>query len=223
MKRPSPWLRAAGLALLASAAGGCAALGWTIAQSHRPKVPAVYEPPPRKVVLVLVDDLQHPVSYTPMKYELTQRLNELLETHKVAADTVPYDYLQRYRFATDRFNSLSVVEIGRGVGADLVLHVEITDFSLRDYEMTDLWHGRLDGRLQWVDTEAGRKLWPRDRAMHPLGEIDLPKETDRSPSYAETVARKLADKAAGRIARLFYEHEQPLEPPRTDWSQYEDG
>jgi hypothetical protein len=198
-------------------------LAWTAEQfAPKKKVPAQYEPPKNQVVLVLVDDLQHPVTYEPIKYKLTRGLNELLEAHKVAADTVPYDYLQQFRFSAEGYNAMGVAEIGQGVGADLVLHVQITDFSLRDNSVSDLWHGRMKVAVRWVHVRRQEKLWPRDRDALPLRDIEVPAETDPSPTYADTVAGKLADEAALRIGRLFYAHKPPEQPPRTDWSQYDD-
>jgi hypothetical protein len=218
--------RAAVLATLSVSLGGCAVISWVTAQFAPPKkVPAVYKAPKGKKVLVFVDDVRRPVSYEPIKRLLTDRLNEQLDEHNIAGETVPYDRLVDVMAATPSFHRLSVSEVGERVDAELVLYVEINRFSLRDDPDSPLWAGTLDTTVRWMEVGQGR-LWPRDRPRgQPVKPVELPMVDEPSPTYGQKVASELATKMADRIARLFYDHKiDPVQaemderaPSNTGW------
>lgn len=203
--------------LLGAVAGlsGCGAVAWLVAQFAPPvNVPAVYKPPEGKTILVFADDLLSEVSFEPAKSRLTQRLNQLLVEHEVAAKTVSYDRLLDLITVTPDFNKLSVMEVGQKLGADIVLYVRVDDFSLKDNEVSPLWHGRLAATVRMVDTRAKDpsevRLWPKDRPEgHAMEPIDLPPVDETSPTYGNILTGTLADQMADNIVKLFYDHKEP--------------
>lgn len=188
---------------------GCGPIiGWTVNAFAPPqKVDAIYKPPPKKKILVFVDDLLNPVSYEPVKAELTQQLNRHLQENKIAGQTVSYQDMLVLIAATPEFNRLAVSEVGQRLGADIVLYVRIDRFSLKDNEAVPLWQGRLHATVRMVDVELGR-LWPDDRPDgYPLRPVSPPAETNPSSRYGEVLSKRLARQMADRIAKLFYDHE----------------
>jgi len=189
--------------------GGCTpVIGW-FANAFAPpqKVKALYKPPPGKTVLVFVDDMLSPVSYERVKAELTGRLNRQLAEHGIAGKTIGYDELLVLISATPNFNELAISEVGRKLGADVVLYVQITGFSLKDEEGMPLWRGRLATAVRFVGVEAGR-LWPEDRqGGYPVEPVEIPPSSHPSPTYGEALSKMLAEKMADSIAKLFYDHE----------------
>ena len=193
--------------------GGCQPIiGWMVNAFAPPKqVEALYEPPAKKKILVFVDDLRNPVSYEPVKGELTDRLNDQLTAHRIAGQTVTYEDLLRLIAATPNFNELAVGEVGQRLGADIVLYVEIDEFSLRDAEDNPLWQGRLSTKVRMVDVLGGR-LWPEDRPDgYPLEPVETPATSHLSASYGEQLSRDLAALMADRIAKLFHKHKVSAE------------
>ena len=190
-------------------AGGCTGVYWLVAQFAPPqKVKPVYRPPRGKTYLVFVDD-RNPVNYEPVKRELCERLSEQLEKHKIASGTIPYDKLLDLIAANPNFNAMHVPTVGAKCGADMVLYVQIEEFSLKDEQVSPLWRGRLEVVVKIVDCRKGR-LWPADRPEgYPLPVVEIPETASSSPTYGEQLARSLADRAADRIAKLFYEHTVP--------------
>jgi len=205
------------LAVPALASGGCALFGWFAAQFAPPqKVEAVYKPPSGKTILVFVDDLSNPVSYEPVKAELTNRLNEKLVENDIAAETVPYERLLNLMAATPNFNQLRIPTIGRELDADLVLYVEIVGFCLKDSQVSPLWNGKLSTRVKIVDSQEGR-LWPVDRFEgYPLEPVETGTVDNPSTSYGAELAEILAEQMADSIAKLFYDHEVAAEMPFKD-------
>jgi hypothetical protein len=191
--------------LLASGCRQISALATLLAPPK--KVKPVFVPPKDKILLVFVDDMLNPVSYEPAKRRLTEQLNKQLVEHKVVAKTVPYERMLEFMSRTPKFNSLSVSEIGRKLDADLVLYIQVNQFSLKDIEESPLWHGRMHVTVRVVDVAKARTLWPTDRAAGmPLDPVEIPEVENPSTTYAGHLARQIADEMADQIAKLFYEY-----------------
>lgn len=192
------------LGLIAGCGEGMGYLAYVF--SGPTKVDPVYSFPEGRKVLVFVDDMTKPVSYVTIKSELTERLNKKLVDNDVAAECVPYEQLLNLMSATPNFNTLSIGEIGAKLQADLVLYVNIDEFTLKEEEGIPLWRGRLKTTLRVIDTKEGR-LWPMDQAWgYPVEAVETPLSSDSSPAYGTIVTKALARKASGEIAKLFYQH-----------------
>jgi|GEM_PF-861736 len=218
---PSSWrvalraivLTAALLAATASLSGCGQFLGWfgALFITHE-KVPPAFEPPKDRKVLVFVDDPYYRVEYEPLKGLLTEGIVSRLEKNEVAREFVSYDKLLNLMDATPDFNRMRVSQVGSRLGADYVIYVQVESFSLRDGEENPLWHGKLKTSVRVVGAD-GERLWPKDRGRegHPVKELDMPEVQDASPTYGAELSRIMADIMADRIAKLFYEHEIPLQ------------
>ncbi len=189
-------------------AGGCAVFAWLAATLSPPDpVPAKYVFPRQETVLVLVDDPVDIVGALPVKYELTGRINKELEANEITEHTISYKRLMDLAAATPNFNRLSTAEIGKKIGADIVLYVKIDDFSLRDNPMNPIWRGKFKTSVRVVDVEEGR-LWPKDLVGgYPVQEVDTkPIEGDNSSRFEIKLAKSMAYEMANNIVSLFYEH-----------------
>ncbi|MFB3893720.1 MAG: hypothetical protein ACE15C_17035 [Phycisphaerae bacterium] len=206
------------LAAVAAGAGGCQGFAWLVTQFQPPqKVKAKYTPPAGKRVLVFVDDVVAPVTYEPIKRELSERISSKLVEHRLVAETVPYDVLMKAISEDRGFNindlgKAGVKQIGDKVGADLVLYVEIKSFRLKEDESSPLWGGRLETAVRWVDchqdTNETARLWPTDGSSgFDLPAVGMPAKEDPSASYGTELAKILAERAADRIVKLFYDYE----------------
>jgi len=196
--------------VLAAQAGGCAGVAWIAAQLAPPrKVHAQFRPPAQKRCLVLVDDvLSGQGAYETVKDMLTERLNQELAEHKIAASTIPYGQVAHLAAITPRYNDLSIPQIGRKLDADLVLYVQIDRFELRDSPVETLWHGCFVASVKMVDAQQGR-LWPMDRPDgHQVGPVEIPIHDSSQPAHDVALTQELVDRMADRVAKLFYDHRQ---------------
>jgi hypothetical protein len=209
-------LLAAILACLSAAFGGCAAFAHLVAALSPPKtVKAVFQPSKGKKVLVFVDDLRlnydprQPGSSETMKKELTTRLNKEILDNKVARETIPYDRLSDLA-GEPTFRRMRIPNIGKRLGADLVVYVEIHKLTLRESPDSPLYRGTLNVGVKIVDVERGR-LWPTDRPDkgYAVDYTEPHVSEDLSVTYAVVVTKRLAARVARRVARLFYKHKVP--------------
>jgi len=200
---------AALLVALAVTSGACGPISWLVAVLAPPKrIPAVYELPEDKKVLVFVDDIVKPVRYEAVKRELTEGINDRLLKEKVAGETLPYEHLFRLIASRPDFNLLSIFEVGKLLGADLVVYVRLDEFSLKDSPNVPLWHGKLRTTVRVMDV-SGKPLWPLDRPAGHVVEVEMPEVIDASNTYGTELASQMAERMAERIARLFHTHYVP--------------
>lgn len=185
---------------------GCGAvpwLAWQLTPAH--KVAATYEPPEGKTILVFPDDMLQPVNYEPVKQILATEISKQLVESKVAGLTIPYQSLAELEATTPDFNKLSVSEVGKKLGAHIVLYVHIDRFSLRDNEANPLWHGRLETTVRMIEVNKGL-MWPKDRPTGwPIEPLDIP-TSETSKTYDTRLARILAERMAGKVVNLFRKH-----------------
>lgn len=218
-------LASAALAVVAATAaallGGCL-LPLTLGEMLFPKsrVKPLFELPEKKTMLVFPDDLHRRVNYPPVKRAVARKLNEMIVDKRLALAVVDYDKLTDLRSAEPEFNRLSVATIGRKLGADLVIYVDITEFSLRDSPVGTLWRGRFGGKVRVVDVQQGR-LWPDESAGHPVRVFE-PTTENSSETYGAELSRKLATRLAEEICGLFTSHYVDRHRPKEPQPSFED-
>ena len=213
MTRLTIAVAAAAVAVMLLAVPGCAWIAWTAhLLAPNEKIEPVCTIPPDVKILVLVDDLKltETVDCAAIKRDLTDSLNEELLAHEVVADVVNYDELLDFIADEPVYRQMPFGEVGRKLGADLVLYVRLDHFSLRDSEASLLWQGNLDVVVSLKDTDD-HMLWPMDKpGGHPIDPpVSVSCDREESQSYGVKLTEELAAQMADRIARLFYEHEVP--------------
>lgn len=196
-----------GLSLLSMLLCGCAIAAWTATLFPPDKVPAQYEIPQESTLLVLVEDPKHLAGETSLKTELTEFLTQEFEDRGLVEHVVPYRQLMSLAAATANFRALSTAEVGKKLNADVVLYVQINNFSLKDDPSSPFWHGKLSTLVRLISVKKGR-LWPKD-----LPEGYKPDKVDRgsvsgdgSRRFGQNLVREMALEMAGSVAKLFYEH-----------------
>jgi hypothetical protein len=186
---------------------GCGAAGWFASLLPPDKIEAKFEFPEDKTVAVLVDDPNHLVKFSPVKYELAKKLNKQLVEHKICDDVIPPSDIMKLSAVTPGFNRLSNAEIGKKLGADIVINIRIKLFRLKDAQYSQIWQGKLQTTVRVVDVEAGR-LWPGDSlGGYQTKVVETPRvEGQASPQFEVKLAKTMATEMADVIAKYFYEH-----------------
>ena len=194
-------------------AGGCQVLPWMVASFSPPKkVAAVYQLPKDQKVLVLVENKPGLQTQDMVKYELADRISKKLVEHKIALSTVSSEQVQLLSSTQPGFRSLPISEVGKKLGADLVVYVQVDNVSLKDNASESLWHGRLAASVWVVEVKEQKRLWPTDLPEgmgYSAAPVDLKSADNPSTVYADTVIRDLTEKMSDNVSKLFYEYSEP--------------
>ena len=187
--------------------GGCGALGWWASWLPPDAVDAIYKFPEKTTVLVLVDDPKGLGREASIQLDLANAINDQLLDHKVTKKVISQRSLLIEMSRTPSFQQLSITEIGKRLKADIVLHVKIDQFALKDNRLSPIWHGELAATVKVVSVKDGR-LWPTDRhGGYAMPEINSPREADdESKRMGEKITARMAKEMADKIAKLFYKH-----------------
>ncbi len=173
---------------------GCIVPLLTEPTRNEKKIPAEYNLTlaQGKKVVVLVENpiwANAPVSLTSqLANELNKKLTD--ELGLKSKDLISYEKVQTYIQTVQGASQLSPAEIGRALGADLVLFAEVHEFILGQTTETNYYKGQLAGRAALFDVTSGQKLWPESEAGKPI-------------RVAFDVEEGSYDKAVDRLARSF--------------------
>ncbi len=177
-------------------------------------VPAAFQLPRGKRVLVFPDDMYSPVTHPAAKRELVEKVNEMLLRKRLAVRAVRYDELDYLEATEPQFDQWAVATVGRKLQADLVIYILLEPLTLKHTLADTLWHGRFAGRVRVVDVRKGR-IWPEDPAGRLVRVVEQPSD-DPSSTYHRQLVVRLAEKLGEKIGNLFVEHPEET-MPTPDW------
>ena len=166
-------------------------------------------------VLVLVDDLDERLTWAPARDRLAADLTRELLDHQVTQKVISPEAVKRHRRTHSNFDELKCTQVGRLVGADQVLWIEVTSF-LAEEEIHDIARAAYLAVTVRVINPNERKdrgkvrLWPTGREGK-LVAVQLNSNEVSPLRTRDRIATELTRKLAADIARLFYEH--PLQSP----------
>ena len=206
------------IALAVCVSGCTGVLPWWLAVTAEPeKVEALYEPEEDTTILVWVEDnpANQMTAAESLRYRLSEELNRQLLLHEITDSVISHQEIVGIQIGDPTFSQMSMGDVAKALGADLVLHVEIDEFSLRDTPMNPLWHGKLTTYVQILD-DSGNILWPEDRLDgYPVQPVEIKTTGDVSASYGAKLTQLLVLAEADHIAKLLYDHEMdPLDASR---------
>ena len=191
--------------------GGCHAVGWFSQAAFPVTKAALYEPKEVKT-LVLVDDPKQLLPTPQLKAQIAARIGEDLVRNQALSRDLLIDpaRITEARIEHPDFNQWYVEDIADHVGAEQVIHLQVTDFHLG--KLDDRYRPAATVRIKvWLVSERKRVFPDLDaendyvtRAVR-LQSIDPNFETrTRQIALRQSLAAAIADKSA----KLFYEHEQ---------------
>lgn len=148
------------LPLLAAAVlAGCNLLNYPLAliapELPGPKVHAEYEGlEGRTVAVVVFAGMDVRYDYPTVREELAGAINRHLEDNVDDVRTIDAKQVVRYQDSHPRWRSEPLGDLGRALGADAVLYVSLTEFSMQERGSLSLPQGRVSGQLSVWDAQA---------------------------------------------------------------------
>ncbi|MHC4130906.1 MAG: hypothetical protein ACYSSP_04775 [Planctomycetota bacterium] len=97
-----------------------------------------------------------------LRVNLTDSIHEqLIKKARISPDRlIGYDALSKYRTGRPGFSLMKPSDVGKALGADIVLFVNVIDAKLENMPDTDIYTGSLSAQAFIVDTSTGVNLWP---------------------------------------------------------------
>ncbi len=199
------------LTLLAGLAG-CEVLGAAAETVAPSKTKAVYKPQNR-VTLILVDDPANRLGNANLTDQIASVVEHELKQNEVITEFVPMRELHLLQQARGKaFDTMSLQDIGRALGAEQVLHVHIEQIDVDTgpgVVQPEAWV-----RLKFLDVATGRRLFPSDThaAAGPSAGYELHSQMRQSIRPTESAGDRIvlftrfANHIAGDVARVFYDH-----------------
>ncbi|MGD9692824.1 MAG: hypothetical protein AB7G17_05500 [Phycisphaerales bacterium] len=175
-----------------------------------PKVDAAYELDAKRKTVLLIDDRGNALPRRSLRRVIGEEAEQTMLSGKaLKADlTIPSSSTQAVMTQERRESPRSVVDIGREVGADVIIYVEMSTFSLsRDGATAS---PLVTGSVKVFDVTANTRLWPETPQGFPLTYAPATRSATMPGSLAERMQQEDAvAKMFGRaVGQLFFQHER---------------
>lgn len=174
----------------------------------RPKVEAEFKLTDGRVA-VIVDDFGELCHWPEAPGVLEQRVIDQLSKHNAAKSLISPTKVKTLRQSYPEFDKRGFRELGRLLGADQVVAIEVRAFraSVDVQEVTAA--ARMSVAVKVIDArekaERGRvRLWPASRAGETLA-VELNASQVTRAKTRDGILDKLASALAEKIARKFYD------------------
>jgi hypothetical protein len=206
------------LALLLLAPAGCDQTAYILMKLFAPWVPpdevqAEFEVGERSLlVLVDTDDPALESDFPRLEVAVGKAVIKEIEEREAAPAVVPAHAVEAARRAEPEFESWSVAEVGRYFNVDLVLHIQIYEFRLRESPNSTIFGGYSEVSLRMVSSAEGNQEWPALSSARLLSAETLPTV---QPEEANELEAILIEGLATKIVRHFYTYTKedlPLRP-----------
>ncbi len=203
-KRAIPLLLAIGLlALPACNIAGTAAY----ILEGPPKIPAQTKLDDDRATVLFIDDRSSVVPRRSLRVIMGQQAEEDMIANRVidADKMIAAQSTLRAAMTEDADEPMSVADLGRAVGAEVVVYVSIDAWTLtRDgasYSPT------VAARVKVIDAESRARIWPDTERGFPFRVQPQTSPTDIPSSSSERAGAEadLAKRVGRTIAKLFYE------------------
>ncbi len=215
--RTHPGLRSVGLVVaalvLGATAAGCNYIAAAVVLTQgRGKTPAAVELDGSRKTVVLIDDLSNRVPRRSLRDDMGEAVDRALLKQKVIdqGNLISSGSARRAASGDTADDRMSAVDVGRKVGAEIVIYVTMTGWTLQ--QEPGFISPAASAQISILDTIANVRLWPRGERTHPFI-ARLPRvPASGTLSLAEKTKweQALADRFGSELAKLFYEHEKEL-------------
>jgi len=171
------------------------------------RVPAEYELKPDKTdkertILVFVEQIGQLGARENLRLFVTDAVNKALEKRvKISPEfIIEYPKLSDFRSGRGDFTLFSPDQLGRELGADLVLLISLQGYRLERVAESDYFKGLLMAHASLWDVTTGRKLWPDSEKSRGII-VGFDAHTGRR----DLAAKRLSSALAHCVTRYFYD------------------
>lgn len=206
--------------LLASAAfcGGCSTemgkyIAYLIAGGRQQKVKAEFEGLEGKNVAVVVYcDQRTQYEYADLNLTLSSAVGGKLAKNVSKIKLVPASKIVRYQDEHIYWDQMDKTELGKALGADMVVFVPLEEFGTRQPDSSYLYRGRATCEMSVYDVSKP----PRDSRVHKFEKVRVLYPENEPAGMVNENDRQIRtateELLATRLAWKFYDHEEEAKP-----------
>ncbi|MCA9254530.1 MAG: hypothetical protein KDA33_02785 [Phycisphaerales bacterium] len=160
-------------------------------------------------LLILFDDRAGRIDRPQAMRQAHKVVSDLFAERSVNTRVIPFTEWQRFRQSADKYDRLTIREIGERLGAEQVIYVGVEKFATQSQEGAPIFQGVFEARVKVISTDRTRdvRMWPRDGAGHRVVVTTDPTPMDGDTGEGD-VADELGAKMGEKVAKLFYEHRE---------------
>ena len=189
--------------------GRYAGLAYFFGAGRKVKIEPKYELP-EGTLLIIVDDPAERVTWPRARDLLERYLGEELLAHEAVEQVVSPTAVARFRQSDPRFERYAATKLGRKLGADTVMWIEVREFFAPTEVQDTSQAASMSVSVKVLTTQEEKRadrvrLWPRD-AGGEIVEAELNAIDAHKMGGNQAVARELARRGSILIGRLFYQH-----------------
>ena len=204
-------LVSAALAGALACASGCNMVGAAVVAIHGPeKIKAKYELDPNRKTVILIDDLSNRVPKRSLRDQIGRSADETLLSNDVINEgmLISADSARRAAASDSVENRMSAVDVGRRVGAEVVISVTMTGWTL--HREPGVISPAATAVVKVLDCTTNQRLWPPGEGGYEF-RTEMPRsggDLESNPSLADKAKADsgLAKYVGIELARLFFEH-----------------
>lgn len=157
--------------------------------------------------VIFVDDPSSKIMQRRLRYAISERATKELLAKRVLVDMIDPRGVLTAASNERHGEQMSITDLGKSVGADIVIYAVVTKFSLSPETGSYLPQAEL--RVKVIDVAQGKRIWPSDPAGQ-LISIQIPQKPGTTPTGTADrlkVEQQLAERSGIGLSQLFYKHE----------------
>jgi hypothetical protein len=193
-------------AVLCACLSGCQLVGAIAEKAQGPeKIAALYVP--RKVPTLILSEHDAAANVDDLSAEdIGRRVADFWVPLKLApmVELSKLDELRQEHPAA--FYGMSTVSIGKALGAEQVLYIDVRDCHDESAGGSDTIRATASARVKMVDVATGQTLWPPDAANGYAVDADTQFQARGEGVSESTQMEQVRQMLANKIIKLFYEH-----------------
>jgi len=207
-------------AALASAclAGGCDEAAYILTKTIGPFLPEdkhlaeVDLEGSSLLVLVDVEDPTVASEFPRAETLLAKGIAETLEKHEASGPVVPVRSVLAARRMESDFGQWSVAQAGKYFHVDVVMHVQLFEFRIKDSPSSNVLRGYAEAAIRLVSPETSEQIWPvLEEARLVTAEALPDAELQNATQHEDDLAAGLGAKIARNFC-TYKLNELPLRP-----------
>lgn len=166
-----------------------------------------------KSVLVLVDTKDPALisDYPRLESAMSEAVGKVLAENQACWPIVSARSIEAARQAEAGFADWSVAQAGKYFNVDIVLHIEMFDFRLKDSPNSTVYHGTAEAAVRLVVPDSGQQVWPVLADARLISAETQPDVEAEQTGQQETI---LINGFAEKIARMFFTYKREDLPMR---------